>query len=365
MRVGIDASNIRTGGGKNQLENFINISLKENNNISFVLVSNKAILSSFNENPRVTCCTNYLLNSYNFLAFFSQIFYSKHYFQKNQCDYVFVPGGIFLSHFKPFFVMSQNMLPFDNLALLNFPIIERIKFLIMKFLQLMTFNKSNGIIFLSKYASETIIKNLNSNVSSTIIPHGINQQGNNLYKFSNKSFEILYVSDFLPYKYNYNVVLAVSELITEGYDIRLNLIGRKDKVQSKKIDNLLNSKDIIREKINVSGSLSYSEVVSFYKSANLFLFASVCENLPFIILEAMSFGLPIISSNNRPMSEIIFGEDIYFESKNIKSIKSIILKNMNKGRLERLSMGNFSLSKNYQWEHSVSSSLDFFNKNLT
>ena len=99
---------------------------------------------------------------------------------------------------------------------------------------------------------------------------------------------------FLPYKYNYNVALAVSELITEGYDIRLNLIGKKDKVQSKKIDDLLNSKDIIREKINVLGSLSYSEVVSFYKRTHLFLFASVCENLPFIILEAMSFGLPII-----------------------------------------------------------------------
>ena len=82
MIIGIDASNIRTGGGKNQLENFINISIKENNNISFVVVSNKAILSNFNNNPRVICHTNYLLNSYNFLAFFSQIFLLKTLFSK-------------------------------------------------------------------------------------------------------------------------------------------------------------------------------------------------------------------------------------------------------------------------------------------
>ena len=74
-----------------------------------------------------------------------------------------------------FFVMSQNMLPFDNLALLNFPTIKRTKFLLIKFLQLMTFNKSNGIIFLSKYAREVVIKKLRSNINSTIIPHGINQ----------------------------------------------------------------------------------------------------------------------------------------------------------------------------------------------
>lgn len=82
MRVGIDASNIRTGGGKNQLENFINISLKENNNISFVLVSNKVILSSFIKNPRVVCYTNYLLNSYNFLAFFFSNILLKTLFSK-------------------------------------------------------------------------------------------------------------------------------------------------------------------------------------------------------------------------------------------------------------------------------------------
>ena len=35
------------------------------------------------------------------------------------------------------------------------------------------------------------------------------------------------------------------------------------------------------------------------------------QNLPFIILEAMSYGLPIISANKEPMTSIINGKDIF------------------------------------------------------
>ena len=35
-------------------------------------------------------------------------------------------------------------------------------------------------------------------------------------------------------------------------------------------------------------------IIKHYKKCSVFLFASTCENLPFILLEAMSFGLPIL-----------------------------------------------------------------------
>ena len=46
MIIGIDASNIRTGGGKKHIEKFISNSLKEHNNIKFILVSNSKLNSS-------------------------------------------------------------------------------------------------------------------------------------------------------------------------------------------------------------------------------------------------------------------------------------------------------------------------------
>ena len=45
MIIGIDASNIRTGGGKKQLEEFVNYTINNNKHISFIVVSNKTINS--------------------------------------------------------------------------------------------------------------------------------------------------------------------------------------------------------------------------------------------------------------------------------------------------------------------------------
>ena len=99
-------------------------------------------------------------------------------------------------------------------------------------------------------------------------------QKKNCYTFSNKPFKILYVSDFLPYKHNINVVQAVSELILEGHNIDLTLIGKKDKYQSRLINELIRSNKILMKKIKVLGGLSNDIVLKYYKDASLFLFAS-------------------------------------------------------------------------------------------
>ena len=364
MKIGIDASNIRTGGGKKHLLHFINSSLNNNDNISFFLISNKTITNSFINNDRVVCKTNHLLNSLNFLSFFSQLLYSTNFFKTNNCDLVFIPGGIFVGNFKPIYTMSQNMIPFEDEQLNTFSFLKKIKFTLIRYLQINTFNKSKGIIFLSKYAKEKIQNYCEIKHKSVIIPHGIKQQKINLYKYNEKKFTILYVSDFLPYKHNYNVVKAVSELISEGYNIKLNLVGKNDKIQRDKIFKIINSDNRYKNNINVFGKLSSEEVETHYKNSNLFLFASTCENLPFIILEAMSFGLPIVSSNKRPMIDILDGEDIFFNSMDITSIKEIISKNMSYKKLINLSEKNFNCSKEYLWDTNSYRTLSYLKNNF-
>jgi len=307
MNIGIDASNIRTGGGKNHLMKFINFSLECDKHVSFTLVSNDEIIDPFLKNDRIKCITNSLLNSNNLLSFISQLLFSSQYFKNQKCDIVFVPGGIFLGNFKPIYSMSQNMLPFDLSELKGFKYFKKIKFKIIRILQLHTFKKSKGIIFLTDYAKKIIEMNLKEKNKSIVIPHGVIQQKNNDYNPPEHDFNILYVSDFLPYKHNFIVAKAVSELISEGFNLKLNLIGKKDKTEYNKISNLIESNDLFKDRINILGSLDYAKVVQYYKKTSLFIFASTCENLPFIILEAMSFGLPIISSDKNPMNDIIKG----------------------------------------------------------
>ena len=359
MTIGIDASNIRTGGGKNHLINFINYSLQNDPRISFVLVSNSEILSPFKNNKRVILYTNFFLNSFNILSFVSQLLFSYKYFKDNNCSVVFVPGGIFISRFKPFFTMSQNMIPFDNETINKFNFINRIKFLFIERLQSRTFLNSSGVIFLNEYAKQIVLNKIKFNINYKIIKHGVENQSKNNYKFSSQPFKILYVSDFLPYKHNFNVAKAVSELILEGEDISLTLIGKKDKNESDKINRLINSNDLLNNRIKVLGGLKHKEVLSQYEEASLFLFASTCENQPIIILEALSYGLPIISSNRGPMKSMISGSNVLFDSYKTESIKEIILKNMNKEKLDNISKKIFLLSKEYDLNKSAKKTLKF------
>tara|TARA_B100000575_G_scaffold155254_1_gene123897 strand:- start:13131 stop:14225 length:1095 start_codon:yes stop_codon:yes gene_type:complete len=361
MVIGIDASNIRSGGGKKHLLKFITSSLETDSDISFILVSNKLINQEFINYDRVKCITNMFLNSYNLLAFVSQVFFSNKYFTNNNCDIVFVPGGIFLSKFKPFYIMSQNMLPFDQYEINNFPFIKRLKFRLIKILQIRSFNRSKGLIFLTNHARMSIQKLLSNNINSLVIPHGIYQQNKNHYSYNGNEFKILYISDFLPYKHNFNVFSAVSDLILEGYNISLTLIGKKDKVQYTKMKKILTSNGTLLERIKIIGQVPEDEISHYYKRASIFLFASTCENLPFIILEALSYGLPIITSNKSPMKDIVYGDNIFFNSYDINDIKETIKKNLDFRKLSKISINNYHLSKKYTWQDNVCKTINFFN----
>ena len=130
---------------------------------------------------------------------------------------------------------------------------------------------------MTEYAKKTIHNYLNDTRKASVIPHGITQQKYNNYKIKREAFNILYVSDFLPYKHNYNVAKAVSELIHDGVDINLTLIGKKDIKEFNKIKMITNNSKLLNNKIKVFDSLNYSEVIKHYNDCSLFLFASTCK----------------------------------------------------------------------------------------
>ena len=70
--------------------------------------------------------------------------------------------------------------------------------------------------------------------------------------------------------------------------------------------------------------------------------------------------MPIIASNKKPMCEMIYGENILFDSYNPKSIEEIIFKNMESKKLSKMSIENYELSKLYNWRDNVINTIDFF-----
>jgi glycosyltransferase involved in cell wall biosynthesis len=76
--------------------------------------------------------------------------------------------------------------------------------------------------------------------------------------------------------------------------------------------------------IHYCGPISYLELPKIYHRAAGFVFASSCENMPNILLEAMSSRLPIAWSERGPMPKVLGEGGIYFDPERVESIVSAL-----------------------------------------
>ena len=87
------------------------------------------------------------------------------------------------------------------------------------------------------------------------------------------------------------------KILKENRDVQLMLVGSGEENYVK---NFLSSieKEIETGRIKYQPRATQIELASIYKSADLFLFTSNYEIFGMVLLEAMYFGLPVLSSEN-------------------------------------------------------------------
>lgn len=331
MVVVIDASNIRTGGGLTHLNGILK-HYDVNSGFSKVVVySNTQTLGALPERSWLVKETHQLLNKSALWSFVFQIFIlSSHARKRHKCDIVFVPGGTFLGSFRPFVAMSRNMLPFEwDEARRFISVKDRIRFLILFVTQAMTFKMANGLIFLTVYAKNVVfgkIKKREENI--VVIPHGVSSQFEHSQKTQlsidayskDKPFRFLYVSAVNPYKHQWNVAEAVLKLREEGFPVVLDLVGPGSGDSLDKVLGVIESKRNTYNCVRYVGEVEHNELAAVYGKADAFIFASSCENMPNILVEAMTAGLPIASSCKGPMPEVLKDGGVYFDPVDVDSI---------------------------------------------
>ena len=203
------------------------------------------------------------------------------------------------------------------------------RFVVLHFTQSHTFKKASGLIFLTQYAKTGISAKISiSHVPATIIPHGISasfsqkpREQKEIADYHQKiPFRFLYVSIVTAYKHQWNVAKAIGQLREQGYPVVLELIGPKSKEGYDLLVDTINEVDPKQDSIHYHWAVAYTELHQHYKRCDAFVFASSCENLPIILLEAMSAGLPIASSDKGPMPEVLKDFGVYFDPENVGSI---------------------------------------------
>ena len=64
--------------------------------------------------------------------------------------------------------------------------------------------------------------------------------------------------------------------------------------------------------------------MKWYSKVDMFVFPSTCETFGISLLEAMTAGLPIASSDRGPMPEVLKDAGLYFTPESVTSIKNCL-----------------------------------------
>ncbi|MCB9096270.1 MAG: glycosyltransferase family 1 protein, partial [Arcobacter sp.] len=115
MILGIDASNIRGGGGVVHLVELLRAAEPQKYGFNKVVIwGGTSTLDKIKDRNWLEKVYEPLLNkSLLHRTYWQKFLLSKQARQVN-CDILFIPGGTYSGDFRPFVTMSQNLLPFEE-----------------------------------------------------------------------------------------------------------------------------------------------------------------------------------------------------------------------------------------------------------
>lgn len=374
ISIGIDASNIRAGGGITHLFELLSIDNPERFGVRAVVVwGDQQTLNRLPDKSWLVKKHDALLDRSLPARIRWQICSLHNELRSAECDILLVPGGQYLGPFRPFVTMSQNMLPFQAEERARYGVSRFFVRLYLLYLgQKHTFQRADGVIFLSHFAQEYVFRLLSlPHPRSIVIPHGVNsrffleprEQFPYPYYSRQNPIRVLYVSTVNAYKHQWNVVDALALLRHKGLPVDLDLIGSQGHPPSlEKLEARIQVHDPNHEFVHYHGEIPFGNLHRFYHTTDIFVFASSCENLPNILLEAMASGLPIACSDRGPMPETLGNAGVYFNPEDAVDIANKIeFLISNPGLRYAYATAAYDRAQQYGWMRCTQDTYEFLN----
>jgi glycosyltransferase involved in cell wall biosynthesis len=334
MRIGIDASNLRGGGGITHLVALLSHVDPTDAGVERVIVwGSDAVLRRLSDRPWLVKSKPPELDR-SIASRIGWRYRTLPRCARDECDVLFAPGGLCSDRFHPVVTMSRNMLPFQFGEMSRYGLSRMfLRLGLLRAAQKHSFQTADGVIFLSQFACDAVTRATGPlRGQSTIIPHGVESRffraprpQRAATEFTPQSpMRLLYVSIVDVYKHQWNVAEAVAGLRREGLPISLRFVGDAYPPAAKRLRRSLRAEDPQEQFLTYSGPEDHAGLPTCYQSADAFVFASSCENLPNVLLEAMASGLPIACSNRGPMPEVLGRAGVYFDPLRPDQIQSAV-----------------------------------------
>ena len=332
LKVAVDASRVRSGGGIAHLVGIMNITDPTEYGIAEIHVwAYKKLLDLLPDHPwLVKHHTAALERSLLHQSWWQAVQLSREIKQAG-CVVLFSADASTFCRFQPMIVLNQNMLAYDEgvLGLFGWGK-DRFQQSLMYFVQRQAFRFAVATIFLTEHAARQVQRKVGKLNITTRIPHGVApifKQTSPAAIWPNaneRAIRCLYVSPIYEYKHQNQVVLAIKALRDQGLNIELTLAGGGGRRALKKLTQLLATEEQSGKFVTIKDFLPNNDVAELIAETDLFVFASGCETFGIALLEAMTIGVPIACSNRSSLPETLQEGGQYFDPQDPQSIAQAI-----------------------------------------
>ena len=368
LTIGIDASRNRSGGAVAHLIGILSEGDPTNFGISKVHVwAYQTLLDAIPDRP--------WLIKHNTLApeqsILKKLWWQRFGFpaevKQTACQIVLNTDAGTISTVRPAVTMSRDMLSYEPSVIELFGFSKaRLRLILLRYLQNRSLRAADGAIFLTRYAARIIQKSCGNLPSIAYIPHGVgaafkqSQQVNDWPEAGVRPIRCIYVSNAEIYKHQWVVVEAISRLRKRGNNLTLKLVGGGKGPAQRLLQDAIAVSDQGGKFVEQLAFLPQHELPNHLAQADLFIFASSCENMPNTLIEGMAVGLPIACSNRGPMPEVLADAGAYFNPEDADSVADAIEQIIQSPAL-RLAIAQRAktLSQQYSWKRCADETFAF------
>lgn len=357
IKIAIDASRNRSGGAKAHLIGIINDGNPQQHGIDEVHIwSYKSLLDALPDFPWLVKHNPPELE----MSMLKQLWWQYKNFPKEVkqagCDILLSTDAGTVCTYHPSVVMSRDMLSYERREIARYGIgKEWLRLFLLRFVQSRSLKNADAAIFLTKYAADVIQTWTGKIKEYRVIPHGVSSSfridHNKQYAKEGETVKCLYVSNVARYKHQWNVVEAFDILNKKGLSAHITFAGGGVGPGQEKYMQAVAIHDPQGNFTTQINKVSHDMVPELLSTADIFIFASSCENMPNTLVEAMAAGLPIACSNLGPMPEVLKDGGVYFDPENAVSIAEATEKILTDSNLKiQLAQRAKELSNQYSWK---------------
>jgi len=265
-----------------------------------------------------------------------------------------------LSHFHPFYSDTKLILTIHDLNFLY----EKNKSKSDRYLQKVQneIDRADKIICISEFTKDETERFIKLNGKKIeVIYNGVEQFDSNIAKrpdFIIKDKSFFFSIGQIKKKKNFHVLLPLMKMFPEK---QLYIAGKSGTTYAAEIQSVIKKENI--SNVHLVGQITNEERVWLYKYCEAFLFPSLFEGFGLPVIEAMSFGKPVFTTEETSLKEIGGGLTYVWDNFDAVGMKSVLDKNLTLFYSSPLNATkNIDYAKTFSYEKHMIKYLEIYNE---